>query len=329
VERTRLGPAAVAESLGAVTGTQDLDAGLPSRANSLHFSGVIPTVLRDLLVCVDQTECAATRLRLAVDLAYRHGSRLTALYVRERTPAQLHQLNTAELGLASGDQLDRVNQSIEHSIDVAEHRLRSFLEFLKKKRRLAAELRSVDGLASTVVPEQARYADLCIVAARDEPAEDDSVAYTFAERLLFVTGRPVMFIPASNPSDTLGRHIVIAWNSSRVATRAINDALPLIERAEQTTVIAINPSRLLRAIEISTDQILEHLRSHTESVQAIQLSDIPTRRIGDSLQAEARTLGADLIVAGAFGHPRFWENLLGGVTQDLLDRMTMPILMSH
>ena len=187
--------------------------------------------LRDLLVYVDQTEGALLRLRLAADLASRHGSRLTALYVWEWTPAQLQERGTAELGLVSGEELDRLHRRIQASIDGAAEQLRSTLETLGRERSLITERRSVDGPAAIVVPQHARYADLCILG-RDAAVDDNSVGYTFSEELLFVTGRPVLFVPSAPPFETLGRYIAVAWNSSRPAARAVNDALPLIERTE-------------------------------------------------------------------------------------------------
>ena len=77
------------------------------------------------------------------------------------------------------------------------------------------------------------------------------------------------------------------------------------------------------------DHIVEHLRRHGAAADAVRIDDVPPDSVADRLQAEARALGADLIVAGAFGHPRLWEKLLGGVTYDLLARMSLPIFMSH
>jgi nucleotide-binding universal stress UspA family protein len=190
-------------------------------------------------------------------------------------------------------------------------------------------LQCVDGVASVVVPQHARYADLCILG-QDRPEGPSSVDYTFAEQLLFVTGRPVLFVPPVESLQTLGRHIVVAWNSSRPAARSINDALPLIERAERTTVLMINPSSFIRAHDAPPGEyIIEHLRRHGASPEAIRIDDVPPGSIAETLQAQAHALGADLIVAGAFGHPRLWEKLLGGVTYDLLARMSLPIFMSH
>jgi len=285
--------------------------------------------LKDLLVYVDQTQDSLVRLRLAVDLAIRNDSRLTAIFVKEWNRDQLDLRKAAELGLVSAAGLDSLDRRIETSIDAVAERLRSTLETLTRKHGLVAELRCVDGVAAVVISQHARYADLCILG-QDRPEGPASVNYTFAEHLLFVTGRPVLFVPPLESLKTLGRHIVVAWNSSRPAARSVNDAVPLIERAERTTVLLINSSGILRAHGgLPAENIVEHLRRHGASTDVVRIDDVPPDAVADRLQAEARALGADLIVAGAFGHPRLWEKLLGGVTYDLLARMTLPIFMSH
>ena len=284
--------------------------------------------LKELIVYVDQTEGAVSRSRLAADLARRHGSRLVALFIREFSQAQLDLLNDAELGLVSGEDLDKVKRRIGSSIDEAADRVRSLLEALGREYGLEIEWRSVEGRASAIVPEHARYADLCILGP-NEPNDAASTAYALSEKLLFVTGHPLLFIPSLGSFKTLGRHIIVGWNASRPATRAVSDALPLIERAERTTVITIDSILVDRGGTAAADRLVQYLRRHSPSVEAVKLEDVSARSIADVLQATARTLGGDLIVAGAYSHPRLWEDLFGGITRDLLHHMNFPIFMSH
>ena len=285
--------------------------------------------LRDVLVYVDQTQSALPRLRLAADLAARSGSRLTALFVHEWSQTQLEQRATAELGLVSPSGVDQLLHRTENTIQVAAGHLQSALDALARERGLLTAWRMVEGPASVVVAQHARYADLCI-AGPILAADDGSVDYKFSEELLFVTGRPVLFVPCIPPCATLGRHIAVAWNSSRPAARAVNDALPLIECSERTTVLTVNPAEFIdRHGAPPAEQMVEHLRRHGALADLQVLKHVPSRSIADALQAKARDIGADLLVAGAFGHARLWEKLLGGVTRDLLDHMSLPIFMSH
>jgi nucleotide-binding universal stress UspA family protein len=285
--------------------------------------------LKDLLVFVDKTAEALQRLGMAADLAARHGSRLTALYVHEWNEAQLHAHRTAEMGRVSGAEFAGLDRRVEDTLAHEAEEQRSLLEALGRERGIATEWRVVEGPALTAVPQHARYADLCILG-HHRSSDQDPNSYTFSEKLLFSSGRPSVFIPPGKASTTLGRHIVVAWNSSRAAARSVNDALPLIERAERTTIVTVNPEHsIARNGGLPAQQLVEHLARHGAAPELLRLEHVSAGAIGDTLQAKAREVGGDLMVAGAFGHPRLWERLLGGATRDLLDRMRLPIMMSN
>ena len=286
--------------------------------------------LKDLLVYVDPTEDSFERLRLAVDLAVRHESHLTALFAREWSRAQSDRHKSAELGLVSVQGMRDLERSIEASLQAAADRLRTALDNRARARGVSRRTALRRRRRIAIVPQYARYADLCILG-RDQPEGPASVEYTFAEQLLFVTGRPVLFVPAVEPLTSLGRRISVAWNSSRPAARSLNDALPLIERAEHTTIVMINASGFIDPHGAPPgEHMVDHLRRHGAVADAVRIEDVPHGshcRTGS--RREAQALGADLMVAGAFGHPRLWEKMLGGVTYDLLARMNLPIFMSH
>ena len=280
--------------------------------------------LRDLIVHLDQGESAGERMRLAANLAQRHGCRLTAVYVRQQNEAQSDLQRTAELARASCKDFDRIRKHVGLCIDNAATRLQSELGALQRELAIEAQWRSLDGIASKVVPQQARFADLCIVPHRAHSTDK------LSEKLLFLTGRPVVFVPPDARTEVLGSNVVVAWNSSRAAARSLADALPILERARRVTVVAINPTNFVNRYEsLPPERIIEHLRRHNASVEGIWLNDIPTPSTGDALQTETQKLGADLLVAGAFGHPKLWEDVMGGVTRDLLSRMRVPTLMSY
>jgi nucleotide-binding universal stress UspA family protein len=280
--------------------------------------------LKDLIVHLDQAECAGERLRLAANLAHRHSCRLTAIYVREPTEAQNHLQRKAELACASGEVFDRIHEQVRLTIENGATRLQSELEALQREQGLEVAWRSTDGIASKVVPQHARFADLCIVAHSVHTTDN------LSEKLLFLSGRPVVLVPPDVRAEVLGSNVVVAWNSSRAAARALADALPIVERAKRVTVVAINPRNFVNQYEsLSPERIIENLRRHNSSVEGIWLNDVPIRSTGDALLTETQKLGADLLVAGAFGHPKLWEDVMGGVTRDLLSRMKVPTLMSY
>ncbi len=285
--------------------------------------------LRDLLVYVDQSHASLARLELAADLARRSGSFITALYAREWSLAQLAHRRTAELAGRPLAEVGELEEAVEDSLDRGALEARSALERLAAKYRLETEWRMIEGEPSTVLPQHARYADLCVLGA-EMHAASTAGGYRFSEEMLFTAGRPVLLVPQAVAGATLGAHVAIAWNSSRSAARAVNDALPLLERSERTTVITVNPSESIEARGgLPAPRLLEHLRRHGISARPIELSDVPAEAVAAALQEQACAVGADMLVAGAHGHTWLREILLGSVTRDLLSSPRLPVMTSH
>ena len=288
--------------------------------------------LRDILVHVDASNAGQTRLRLAADLAHRHGARLTALFVREYSIEQQHRLRAAELGLASGQRTEALTRDIVDELDSNADVLRALLSRLQQDLAIDAAWRSVDGMASKVVPQQSRYADLTVIG--HNPFENAALPddYSFAETMLFTTGRPLVIVPARDSAaavpDTLGRNIAIAWNGSRASARALSDALPLLQLAASTTVLVAEPGRRTHPDRVDPASILEHISRHTDHAEYRPLP-AADGALGDLLQDAALEAGADLLVCGAHGRARLWEKMLGSVTRDLLTRMHVPLLISY
>ena len=123
--------------------------------------------------------------------------------------------------------------------------------------------------------------------------------------------------------------MLVAWNASRAATRAINDAMPLLAGAETVTVLCVDPDEDSRAHgEVPGMDIAAHLARHgvKASVESTVSGGIG---VGNALLSRASDIGADLLVMGAYGHTRVRELLLGGATRTILKSMTLPVLMAH
>jgi nucleotide-binding universal stress UspA family protein len=127
----------------------------------------------------------------------------------------------------------------------------------------------------------------------------------------------------------LGRRVLVAWDATREATRALHDALPLLDKAEAVTVMTVRAREAnFERDRPGLDRIVRHLERHriaAHAEEALQ-GDLP---VSDVLLSRAADLDADMIVAGAYHHSQFREALLGGVSRELLEHMTVPVLMSH
>jgi nucleotide-binding universal stress UspA family protein len=178
-----------------------------------------------------------------------------------------------------------------------------------------------------VVRLHARYADLTVVGQGIDLGDAPGVLAILPEELALGVGRPVLVVPRYGTFPALGDHVLVAWNGSREATRAVNDAIPILQRAQKVTVLAIDPDGDPDRRIPSADMAL-HLARHGINAVAAQTrgADIT---VGDVLLSYAADLGVDLIVAGGYGHTRFREMVLGGATRHLLQHMTVPVFLSH
>jgi len=279
--------------------------------------------VKDILVHLDTTEQAATRLRLAAEMARRHAAHLTGLLVID---VMLPPLAGGEMG--GGTMLaDLLEQMRQTALADAARVETAFRERLRLDG-LSGEWRQVEGSTAELVALHARYADL-VLLGQEDPEGSQPAAGPVIEQALFASGRPVLLVPYAGRFESLGRRVLIGWNASREAARAVNDALPLLMQAETVTVLAINPRRGVggHGEEPGADIAL-HLARHGVKVN---VEHTVTSGISDAetLLNYAADLSADLLVIGAYGHSRFRELVLGGVTRTLLREMTVPVLMAH
>jgi nucleotide-binding universal stress UspA family protein len=164
------------------------------------------------------------------------------------------------------------------------------------------------------------------VLGQRDPSVLVEVEPVHLEDVVLSSGHPTLVVPYAGRFETLGeRHILVAWNGSREAVRAVHDALPFLREARSVTVVAADLDEDGRK---SLDLMAEHLARHEIStdLEPTTAADIS---VGDLLLSRTADLGSDLIVMGAYGHSRAREWILGGVTQHLLEQMTVPVLMSH
>ncbi|HEX7055417.1 MAG TPA: universal stress protein [Burkholderiales bacterium] len=202
------------------------------------------------------------------------------------------------------------------------------LEAVAARLGARAEWRLAEGSPLLAVRQSARYADLLVVGQRDrDAAPGESMPGYFVEELVLGAGRPVLVVPYAGRFPRVGTRVLVAWNASREAARAVSDALPLLKRATWVEVVAFEPERMGdHGAEPGADIALYLARHGVKVSAARQNAGID---VGSQILSRAADSGADLIVMGAYGHSRAREIVLGGATRTLLASMTVPVLMAH
>ncbi len=174
-----------------------------------------------------------------------------------------------------------------------------------------------------VVAEHARLHDLIVIGADPEGILSER---DLAEYLLFESGRPVLVVPAGWEARPI-RKALVAWDASRGAARALGDAMPLLENAEQTLFLTFPDDKTI-ATSMTREEVEEALRPRRLNATLAEASR-GSRSIGDALNDEAREMGADLLVMGGYGRPKWRELVLGGATRGILEKPLLPTLLSH
>lgn len=275
---------------------------------------------KTIAVYLDDGKHCKARIDVAADLARRFDAHLVGVYSTEPIPPA-HALQDPWLA----EKLAARSSAASERVALVRALFDARAGEIDSARR---ELRELD--MSAVEAMKTTYADLIVVGQTDPDEGPLNAPSNFAELVALGVGRPVLFVPYfTNAYPRLGKKVLVAWNASREATRAVSDALPLLQRAERVTVIVVNAKRDRNDhVDIPAADISLFLARHGVKVEATQ-SYSDELSVGDELLVRVADGEFDLLVMGAYGHSRLREIVLGGVTQTLLQHMTVPVLMSH
>ncbi|WP_174425402.1 universal stress protein [Cupriavidus basilensis] len=275
---------------------------------------------RTVLVALGADPDCASRVRMAADLAASFGAHVTGVS-------------------ATGLRLDPIRGAGD---DVARHMAASRSRLLSQatlqgeilSSTMAAHApgvpfshRVVEEETGWVLAQEARVADLAVMARPVATQEVASLGAGAAEYVLLNAGRPVLLVPQAF-RRLHGGHVVIAWDGQREAARAVADAMPLLLRASHVTIIGVWDDRgEPRADSEPVAGLRHYLQRHgiVAGVRNVQKAGPVATSLLDAVGA----LGADMLVAGGYGHSRMRELIMGGTTRTLMHRAPVPLLLSH
>lgn len=275
---------------------------------------------KDIMVLVDSSPHAAARLDVAIQLCNDHDAHLTGLYVH--MVPHVPQFVMSQLG----PEVQEVQKRYARDASTKAHKL---FEDKVRAGGVRAEWRSVQGSLVETVCLHAKYTDLIVIGQRDTSQDAMEGEQQLVDQVVLDAGRPVLVVPYAGHFKTVGHKVMVAWNGGREATRAVNDALPILQKAREVEVMAINPRGGRSGHgDVPGADIALHLARHSVKANAEHVfsDDVDP---GAMLLSRAADEGIDLIVMGAYGRSRLRELVLGGATRHLLRHMTVPVLMSH
>ena len=230
-------------------------------------------------------------------------------------------------GVAPSEVLALAYDELQQRADKSAERLRHRLE----KESISWEVRTPESILVEpphLLSLHARYADLVVMTAPDADEDKTQVVRECFTAILFGSGRPVLVVPP-HPVTAPVRHLVVAWQPTPEATRALHDALPLLRQAASVDVVSVDPSvDDLRHGDDPGVDIATHLSRHGLRVNVVALPRAGMS-VAEVLLRHAKESGAHCLIAGGYGHSRLREWFLGGTTRELLALARLPVLFSR
>jgi len=197
-----------------------------------------------------------------------------------------------------------------------------------KRAGVSAESRILNASVAGAADQLGRLARRFDVTVIGQPAREKSMPdEVIAEGVLFESGRPVIYVPFIQKAGLKLDHVLVCWDGSRAATRAMADAMPFLEKAKKVEVIIVGSGRP-KSDEVPGADVGQHLARHGMKVDVKRITS-PDIDIASTVLSYAADSSSDLIVMGGYGHSRLREFVLGGVTRGIMESMTAPTLMSH
>lgn len=276
---------------------------------------------KTLLVHVDTSTHTAKRIDLAAQLAITQDA---------------HLIGTAMTGISrivfQDNPIRPPDPVLLHHVDTLREHARQALQQFENRAYLAGvtsvESRLIDDDPAAGMGIQTRYADLAVIGQFDPEDPVPGLMSDFPASVLMQSAHPVLIVPFAIQNIKPLSRVLIAWDASMTATRAVTGALPLLKTASMIDVVVFNASPQDEAHgEVPGSDLALYLARHGVAVNVIcRRTDID---IGNALLSLCADQGSDLLVMGGYGHTRFREILLGGVTRTVLESMTLPVLMAH
>jgi nucleotide-binding universal stress UspA family protein len=279
--------------------------------------------LKNIGVFVDATPEGEKRIDYAAMLAHQCGAHLAGIHVVSAVRPEYR----SDYYVIGEKAIRGLLAERRTADEAATSNVRRRFEAISAKRDLSAEFRVIHrGGPDDDLALSSLHSDLVVIGQREL---QELKGYASPERLLLSSGAPILVIPSGWKSGSIGNKVLVGWNASREARRAVADALPFLVAASSVTLLVVDSEeRAGRHGEEPGADIALYLARHGARVEVEQVSSQGSR-VADIILSFAKVHGMDLIVIGAYSHARSVEMMFGGVTRTLLKLAPVPMLMSR
>jgi len=279
--------------------------------------------LKNIGVFVDATPEGEKRIDYAATLAHQCGAHLAGIHVVSAVRPEYR----SDYYVIGEKAIRALLAERKAADEAATCNVRRRFEAISAKRDLSAEFRVIRrGGPDEDITLSSLHSDLVVIGQREL---QELRGYFSPEKLLLASGAPILVIPSGWKSESIGNKILVGWNASREARRAVADALPFLVAASSVTLLVVDSEeRARRHGEEPGADIALYLARHGVRVEVEQVLSKGSA-VTDIILSHAANHGVDLIVIGAYSHARSIEMMFGGVTRTVLKQTPVPVLMSR
>ncbi len=274
---------------------------------------------RTIVVHADRAANAEARIALAAAIAMREEAHLVGAAMTGMPRSMLAGRSYEGSGVFLADYLRRAEERVQQALE-------QFKGIADRLGVPSFEARSSNDDEYAGLCMQARYADLVVVGQADRDSNEGNLLPDLPDYTLLNCGRPLLLVPREGRFPTIGKRVMVAWNGSVEAAKAVTAALPLLRGAEQVTLAVLGDSADALGESPGADIAL-YLARHGVNVEVLRRTEPADP--GKAILSLAADFNVDLLVMGAYGHSRFREMMLGGATRTILATATLPVLMAH
>lgn len=283
---------------------------------------------KSILVHASQGQSGAGRYRLAAAIAVAENATLAAIATSGLTEFIYRYAAATALAPLAADDLDFLAVA-------ARDDLAAFLDATRGLGLSGISTRINDGSAAAALPLEGRYCDLLVIGQSQPGDTLIADAHATARTLVAHAPCPVLVVPPGGPAGAPATalpamapsRVLLAWDGSMEASRAVRAALPLLRRAASVGAVTFNPSHHALGDGAPGAALADYLSHHGVALELIDGGD--SADVGRSLLALAAARSSELIVMGSYSHSRLLEIVLGGATRTVLAETDVPVLMAH
>ena len=286
---------------------------------------------KSILVPLDGSDSCNVALTCANQVAQQMSAHMNVLHVQADTKEAVPLLGEGMSGAMIEEMIDLADRDASERAQSAHTCYESFCReqnVAETQTPVAEDKATVSwrqevGREDEMVANFGRVSDLIVIAQPRGEAERPSLMTLHAA--LFETGKPVLLAPSTAP-EQIGKKVVISWNGTAEAARAIEGALPLLRIAEKVVIVSVeteNTRNRVTGAELASQLNWHGVQSELKAVSP------SARSVGEAVVTECENENADLLVMGAYTHSRLIQIILGGVTRHVIAETKIPVLMAH